>query len=73
LNALASHRPTTREGLLLIPGLGEAKINQFGNHLLKVIKQYCQLYELNMDAGLKESSPRKVSRVSTRPATRHES
>lgn len=73
LNALASHRPSSRDGLLRIPGLGEAKINQFGNNLLKVIKQYCQLCELNMDVGLQETFQGKVIRETSKFTTHHES
>lgn len=73
LNALASHRPSTREGLFLIPGLGQAKINKFGNNMLRIIKQYSHIRGLSMDVGLIENAPTKVVSQSSRPTTHHES
>jgi len=51
LNALASVRPSTREGLLTIPGFGQTKVNNFGTEFLKEVRSYCEKYGLPMDVG----------------------
>lgn len=51
LNALASIRPTTREGLLTIPGFGQAKVNAFGTEFLREIRRYCETQGIGMDVG----------------------
>ncbi len=37
LDALASHRPTTEEALLAIPGIGPAKLESYGDELLDLL------------------------------------
>lgn len=51
LNALASVRPSTREGLLRIPGFGQTKVNNFGAEFLQRIKDHCERNHLSMDMG----------------------
>jgi ATP-dependent DNA helicase RecQ len=38
--ALAKTHPTTEQELLLIPGLGPAKIQQFGHELLRLVREH---------------------------------
>lgn len=63
LNALASVRPSTREGLLSIPGFGQTKVNSFGTDFLHHIKEYCDQNRISMDVG--GSTP--VSTAPTKP------
>lgn len=51
LNGLASVRPSTRQGLLAIPGFGQTKVNNFGTTFLQCIKEYCEAKRLEMDVG----------------------
>jgi ATP-dependent DNA helicase RecQ len=49
LNALASIRPTTREKLAEISGMGEAKIAHFGEEILSCVRRYSQVHALKTD------------------------
>lgn len=40
IKAIAAARPTTRDQLLLIPGLGPAKVERFGDDILALVDQY---------------------------------
>lgn len=64
LNALASVRPSTREGLLTIPGFGQTKVNSMGTEFLQRIRSYCNANSVAMDQG--GSVP--VSSLPSRPS-----
>ena len=49
LKALAAQRPSRRETLLQVSGVGEKKADEFGPDLLNVLASYCQANELAMD------------------------
>ena len=49
LRELARVRPTTREGLLEIYGIGEAKLREYGDDLLEAISDHCRRTGLSSD------------------------
>ncbi len=52
IRALAKVRPSTEEGLLVIPGIGAAKRRRYGDQLLSAIREYCEENGLAVDVGL---------------------
>lgn len=46
LAALAHYRPQTIDDLYYISGFGEMKVRQFGEHFLRLIKDYCERNQL---------------------------
>jgi ATP-dependent DNA helicase RecQ len=49
LRDMARRRPSTREGLLEVKGVGEKKRRQYGQAVLGVIKGYCLANSLETD------------------------
>ena len=41
LKALAETRPTTPDGLLGVPGFGDAKVSRFGDAVTAAIAEHC--------------------------------
>ena len=52
LRALARVRPTSREGLGTIPGIGKSKLRRYGKRLLAEIGAYAEENGLAVDVGL---------------------
>jgi len=46
LRALASQRPDSLDRLLLVPGIGQKKADDFGNIILRIIREYCDEHDL---------------------------
>jgi ATP-dependent DNA helicase RecQ len=57
LRALARTRPSTREQMRLVYGIGDAKLRDFGDRFLCVIRDYCQAHGLAQDAGEAPARP----------------
>jgi len=49
LRDMARKRPSTIQGFLQVKGVGEKKLQQYGEVMLKAIKDYCQAASLQMD------------------------
>jgi DNA helicase-2/ATP-dependent DNA helicase PcrA len=43
LNAIAEHRPTTRVSLLEVPGVGPTKLDRYGEAVLDLVQQHCEV------------------------------
>ena len=56
LRALASRRPSDRQHLLGVPGIGEKKADDLGEPFLTVIQEYCAAESLSMDVAVAPSS-----------------
>ncbi len=52
LRSLAAHRPTTRQGLQQIQGIGVKKLQEFGPVVLFTIQQWCEQHNLPANVGL---------------------
>ncbi len=52
LRALARVRPSSREGLATIPGIGASKLRRYGKRLLGELGAYCEENGLAVDVGL---------------------
>ena len=52
LRALARVRPSSREGLTTIPGIGASKLRRYGKRLLSELGAYCEENGLAVDVGL---------------------
>ncbi len=50
LRELARFRPSSREKLLYIKGIGQAKRKQYGKAVLSTIREYCDEHGLDLDA-----------------------
>ena len=71
LRDLARVRPSTVEKMHVIYGVGERKLEEFGNAFLQTIKQFCETKKLSMDNALTAPAPpRELRRVSTQGAAR---
>jgi ATP-dependent DNA helicase RecQ len=72
LRALAAHRPTTREGLQQIQGIGVKKMQEFGPVVLFTIQQWCEQHQLATNVGLSLDAtelPAETKRTSVRSVT----
>jgi ATP-dependent DNA helicase RecQ len=49
LRDMARMRPSTPEGLLRVSGVGEKKLQQYGEAVLAAIREYCRAHSLEMD------------------------
>ena len=49
LRDMARRRPSTAQGFLEVKGVGEKKLQQYGEVVLGAIKDYCQVNSLEMD------------------------
>jgi ATP-dependent DNA helicase RecQ len=61
LRELARVRPTTREGLLGIHGIGEKKSAAYGEQILREIKSYCDRVGIDTDVAGQHSPPQRPS------------
>ncbi len=60
---LATMRPSTVNGLLAVPGMGEKRVADFGAALVAFIAQHCAAHRLAMDQPLASRAPAKPVRV----------
>lgn len=71
LRALAAHRPTTRQGLQQIQGIGVKKLQEFGPVVLFTIQQWCEQHKLSANVGLsldEEAVPQEITKIEPRAA-----
>lgn len=68
LRSLAAHRPTTREGLQQIQGIGVKKMQEFGPVVLFTIQQWCEKHQLTTNVGLASNGSDSLSDVKKAPA-----
>lgn len=59
LRDLARRRPTHAQGLRAVHGMGDAKIEQFGERLTREIARYCQEHQLSTDVAAESEGPRR--------------
>lgn len=50
---LAAVRPSTKQTLLQVQGIGQKKASQYGKYLLPLIKAHCDAHSLAMDVGVR--------------------
>ncbi len=50
LRHLASLRPSSRDGLLAVPGVGEKKADDLGGPFVEAIAEHCAAHDLELDA-----------------------
>jgi ATP-dependent DNA helicase RecQ len=50
LRELARRRPSTREAMRNVYGIGDAKLNSFGDAFLDLVTTYCREHSLDLDA-----------------------
>jgi ATP-dependent DNA helicase RecQ len=62
LAELSARRPSDRDHLLLVSGIGEAKAKTYGQAFLDAIDQHCRQTNLAMNQALDASSPSSVNR-----------
>jgi len=65
---LARVRPSTREAMLQVRGVGNKKIETFGERFLQAVADYCTRADLPLDARA-GSRPRVIADVAPEPAT----
>ncbi len=65
LRELARVRPSTRDRLRLIYGIGDVKLQDFGELFLKAIQEHCRQHGLAMDQKSQPAPP--TSKASVRP------
>jgi ATP-dependent DNA helicase RecQ len=63
LRELARLRPTTRHGLLNVYGMGNRKLHDFGDDLLRVIRAYCRDQGVDIDVGERSMAAGESSRL----------
>ena len=51
LRELAKFRPTTRAGMLSVYGIGEQKMEQFGQTFLVTVSHWCVEHQLETDVA----------------------
>ena len=62
LNEMAYYFPHTEENLLRIHGVGQAKLDKYGEHFLAMISDYCQQHDLQEVANTQTASKTTVSK-----------
>ncbi len=66
LRELARIRPSTLQNMLMVYGIGEVKLRDFGARILELIQEYCRNHNLPVDVAAKpvkrESAPRQSNR-----------
>jgi ATP-dependent DNA helicase RecQ len=77
LAELSARRPSNRQRLLAVHGIGETKANQYGDALLESIRQWCQLRSQPMDfegigrpASTQSPPPAQLGNSNSRKVTR---
>lgn len=77
LAELSARRPSTRQRLLGVHGIGETKANQYGEAFLDSIRQWCQLRSQPMDvdgigrtSSSRSNTPVELGNSNSRKATR---
>lgn len=77
LAELSARRPSNRQRLLEVHGIGETKANQYGDALLESIRQWCQRRSQPMDvegidrpASTHSNTPAQLGNSNSRKATR---
>ncbi len=50
---LASVRPSTKQALLQVQGIGQKKASEHGKYVLPLIQRYCEQHSLPMDVGIR--------------------
>jgi ATP-dependent DNA helicase RecQ len=72
LRELARCRPTSRESLLAIYGMGQVKARRFGSRLLEAIMSYCNTRDLASDVGIiRAPKPKKKKKAAGIRNTQH--
>ncbi len=56
---MATYYPQSPESLLEMSGVGQVKLNQYGDDFLKVIRPYCQSHKLAAKAKLQEKAEKR--------------
>ncbi len=62
LNEMAYYFPHSHENLLRIHGIGQAKLDKYGDHFLSLIGDYCQQNNLHEVANIQAASKTTVSK-----------
>jgi ATP-dependent DNA helicase RecQ len=62
LNEMAYYFPHSQENLLRIHGVGQAKLDKYGEHFLAMISDYCQQHDLQEVANTQTASKTTVSK-----------
>jgi len=65
LRHLAREKPSSRENLLLISGIGQKKLEDLGEGVLQVIRQYCR--ERNLPTDLASAPVRSANMILRKP------
>jgi ATP-dependent DNA helicase RecQ len=65
LNEMAYYFPHSQESLLRIHGVGQAKLDKYGEHFLALISDYCQQHNLQEMANTQTASKTTVSKTSS--------
>jgi ATP-dependent DNA helicase RecQ len=73
LRDLARVRPSSPERMRLISGVGDVKLNSYGDHFLPAIAAYCREHDLALDvsAPVRPAPPREVRAPGPRLSARH--
>jgi ATP-dependent DNA helicase RecQ len=69
LNEMAYYFPHTEENLLRIHGVGQAKLDKYGEHFLAMISDYCQQHDLQEVANTQTASKTTVSKSTISKST----
>jgi ATP-dependent DNA helicase RecQ len=67
LRELARVRPSTLERMRLISGIGDAKLRDFGDRFLQIVRAQCSECGLRQDNAAGPAPPQEPPRASTRP------
>lgn len=70
LNEMAYYFPHTQENLLRIHGVGQAKLDKYGEHFLKLICDYCLENDIQEVANSQTASKTTVSKTSSNANSR---
>jgi ATP-dependent DNA helicase RecQ len=65
LNEMAYYFPHSQENLLRIHGVGQAKLDKYGEHFLNMIGQYCQQHKIEEVPNTQTASKATVSKNSS--------
>ncbi|WP_299083473.1 DNA helicase RecQ [uncultured Paraglaciecola sp.] len=68
LNEMAYYFPHSEENLLRIHGIGQAKLDKYGEHFLRLIKDYCQQNNLQEVDNTQTASKATVNKSSSSSA-----
>lgn len=60
LRDMARMRPSTQEAFAEVKGVGQKKLEEYGEEFVTAIANYCQKHELTTDQGIPEPKPQPV-------------